>query len=285
MFTTTPLPESSTVSPESANVPSELSKSSPTLPDKPLPATQATIKPLSVQAFDSTFFLPWYFREGERRPPPARRARKTGRRMARIFPTEDAFIDRITNQLMFVPPNYSAVEKSGAHKTILLYNGLDAWNIKNDGNAHFVEQECPVYTCEITTNRDDAEKADLVLFKDHFEPIAVNRSPNQVYGYYWRESPPYANLTEMHDNVFNWTATYRMDSTIVDPFKKWELYDRRTKQNNLSTNFATNKSKKVAWFVSDCKAHNNRLEYARELQKYIQVSVALFRIWKTSKYF
>lgn len=280
-MTTTLQPESTTPIPKGTDLPSGTSNSSPILPDKPLtvddiklPSTKAALKPLAVQVFDSTFFLPWYFHDGERRPPPARRVRKTKRRMARIFPAEDAFIDRITNQLMFVPPNYNAIEQSGAHKTILLHNGLDAWNIKEDGNAHFVQQECPVCTCDITTNPEDADKADLVVFKDRYEPISANRSPNQVYAYYWRESPPYANITEAYNDVINWTATYRMDSTVVDPFKKWELYDRRTKQNEVPTNFAANKSKKVAWFVSNCQAHNNRLEYARELQKSIQVSVA-----------
>ena len=27
-------------------------------------------------------------------------------------------------------------------------------------------------------------------------------------------------------SVFNWTATYRRDSTIVTPYERWEYYDR-----------------------------------------------------------
>jgi hypothetical protein len=34
-----------------------------------------------------------------------------------------------------------------------------------------------------------------------------------------------------------------------------------------------NKTKKVAWFVSNCNAKNNRLQYARELAKHIQVDI------------
>jgi len=34
-----------------------------------------------------------------------------------------------------------------------------------------------------------------------------------------------------------------------------------------------NKTKKVAWFVSNCGASNNRLEIAHELQNYIQVDI------------
>ena len=34
-------------------------------------------------------------------------------------------------------------------------------------------------------------------------------------------------------------------------------------------NYAANKTKQVAWFVSNCGARNGRLNYARELGKYI----------------
>lgn len=64
-----------------------------------------------------------------------------------------------------------------------------------------------------------------------------------------------------------------MDSTIVDPFKKWELYDRRDKMRDSNFNYAAGKSKKVAWYVDECDSHNNRMDFAKELQKYIQVSI------------
>lgn len=38
-------------------------------------------------------------------------------------------------------------------------------------------------------------------------------------------------------------------------------------------NYAAGKTKKIAWFVSNCVAKNNRLEYARELGKYIEVDI------------
>ena len=39
---------------------------------------------------------------------------------------------------------------------------------------------------------------------------------------------------------------------------------------------AANKTKMVAWFVSNCNARNRRLEYARELAKHVQVKEAKF---------
>lgn len=186
------------------------------LTDKPLtpkdlakPAIKDALKPMTVEVFDNTLFLPWYFSEGERRPPPTTVIKKTGKRLARLFPSEDAFIDRITNQLMFVPPKYQAIVESGARKTILLPDGLLPWNLKAGGKAYFEENECPVFTCSISTDLDNAEKADMILFKDKYEPIDAKRTANQIYGFYWRESPPYAKLNATYNDVFNWTASYR----------------------------------------------------------------------------
>lgn len=63
------------------------------------------------------------------------------------------------------------------------------------------------------------------------------------------------------------------DSTVVTPYEKWEYYDSRIKQIEQDRNYALNKTKKVAWFVSNCGARNNRLQYAHELQKYINVDI------------
>lgn len=66
---------------------------------------------------------------------------------------------------------------------------------------------------------------------------------------------------------------FRKDSDIVAPYEKWEYYDPRVKQMEQDRNYALNKTRKVAWFVSNCGARNGRLQYAHELQKHIQVSV------------
>lgn len=67
----------------------------------------------------------------------------------------------------------------------------------------------------------------------------------------------------------NWL--YRKDSDIVAPYEKWEYFDSRVKQIEQDRNYALNKTKKVAWFVSNCGARNGRLQYAHELGKHIQV--------------
>lgn len=66
-------------------------------------------------------------------------------------------------------------------------------------------------------------------------------------------------------------CNFRRDSTIVAPYERWEYYDPRVIQIQQDRNYALNKTKKVAWFVSNCGARNGRLQFAHELQKHIQV--------------
>lgn len=149
---------------------------------------------------------PWYFTNGERYPKEARINKKTKKRLAKLTPAEDPRSDRITNQLMFIPPNYEDIKNSGRLKKILLYNGLGPWNNIKQGRTVF--SKCPVDTCSITQNRDSAKDADLILYKDHFIPTGVAKGPTQLYMLYFLECPYHTQHIKFPD-VFNWTATYR----------------------------------------------------------------------------
>ena len=48
--------------------------------------------------------------------------------------------------------------------------------------------------------------------------------------------------------------TRRSDSTIVAPYERWEYYTPGVHSLPLQRNFAANKTKQVAWFVSNCGA-------------------------------
>lgn len=67
----------------------------------------------------------------------------------------------------------------------------------------------------------------------------------------------------------------RMDSTLVDPFKKWEIYDQRTRPEKTDINYAAGKTKQVAWYTDVCETYNNRMAYVLELAKFIQVTLTL----------
>ena len=107
---------------------------------------------------------------------------------------------------------------------------------------------------------------------DFFSLPAHKRPASQIWIMYMLECPLHTQF--IHDkNIFNWTATYRRDSELVTPYEKWVYYDRRIRRKPATRNFASGKSKKVAWFVSNCGAKNNRLEYANALQKHIDVDI------------
>lgn len=129
---------------------------------------------------------PWYLAGGQRYPKSAKKSRKTRKRVAKLLPAEDPWNDRITNQLMFVPPNYDEILESGKLKTILLYNGFGPWNIK-EGRDVFNKAKCPVNTCRLTAKREQANKADLILYKDYFVPTGIPRPPNQMFMLYFLE--------------------------------------------------------------------------------------------------
>lgn len=54
----------------------------------------------------------------------------------------------------------------------------------------------------------------------------------------------------------------------------WVYYNKSTSEHTGQLrDFTVNKTKNVAWFVSNYNGNNNRLQYALELQNYIQVDM------------
>ena len=67
------------------------------------------------------------------------------------------------------------------------------------------------------------------------------------------ECPLHTQIFRQAD-IFNWTATYRTDSTVVAPYERWQYYNENVKTKAQDRNYAANKTKQVAWFVSNCGA-------------------------------
>ncbi|XP_041450757.1 glycoprotein 3-alpha-L-fucosyltransferase A-like [Drosophila obscura] len=215
---------------------------------------------------------PWFFDNGEDYPLP------TKGMGIKLLPFQDPEKDRIVNQLMYVPHNYEKINASGQLKTILLVHGLLQWNVKR-GRDVFLSDKCPVDSCELTNDLDMAGTADMILYKNYLITGNVSstrlirtNNTKQVWMLYNLECPYNTRKLKVPD-VINWTATYRRDSTIVAPYSKWVYYDDNVQQKQQHRNYAANKTKKVAWFVSNCIAVNGRLKYALELQHHIQVDI------------
>ena len=86
------------------------------------------------------------------------------------------------------------------------------------------------------------------------------------------ESPSF-NISFTHSPKVNWTATYRIDSDIVAPYGKWVYYDNAVKSRPNKRDYATGKSKLIAWFVSHCKTSNQRMKYAKMLDEYVNIDI------------
>ena len=210
---------------------------------------------------------PWFTKDGTVLPESL-----PGERKLMLWPSEESG-DRITSQLMYKPPppppqdvdhpDIGDSEKSTpALKKILLYNGIAAWGGLKAGRGQFLKLKCPVDTCVLTTGRSEVASADAILFKDHFSLPQHERDMDQVWIMYMLECPLHTQHFA-HSNVFNWTATYRHDSDLVAPYERWVYHDPLIKQIDQPVNYAANKTKKVAWFVSNCGARNNRMQYAK----------------------
>jgi len=183
--------------------------------------------------------------------------------------------DRIVNQLKYRPQRASkaaSVTQEVPLKKILVFSGLGGWAVKR-GRQTFVEQQCGVTTCELTDNREEASKADAVLFSHSPGRAAHTRRPDQIWILFMLESPYHTPGLGAFGGAYNWTATYRHDSDIVAPYEKFQPFDENVQFIKQNKSYATGKTKKVAWFVSNCGARNTRLEYAKKLGEYIEVDI------------
>ena len=124
---------------------------------------------------------PWYMSGGTQWPLPAAKSPKSGRRMALLWPEEDLGSDRITNQLMFVPPSLSTGKSSSQKlKKILMFFGLGSWSPLKPGRDMFREARCPVDTCTITLDQTQTKDADAIVYHHFFAQPFHPRPPRQV---------------------------------------------------------------------------------------------------------
>lgn len=123
----------------------------------------------------------------------------SGLRTVKLFPSENPTSDRITEQLMYLPSDYS---EDVALKKILVYNGLATWSPAIAGQTVFLNSKCPVNRCLLTANRDEAKDADAILYKDQFLLPPINRPSYQVW-ICW----PYA-LILVYSTFYKWRRPY-----------------------------------------------------------------------------
>ncbi|XP_031625079.1 glycoprotein 3-alpha-L-fucosyltransferase A-like [Contarinia nasturtii] len=170
------------------------------------------------------------------------------------------------------PPTTHILKNMG-YKSIFVYH-LPEWFKVLKGIRTFQLENCAVQRCFITTSPSEREMADLVLFNGQHDHTRAEyqRNPQQIFALYYSESPPHSRVIPEYVTI-NWTISYRSDSTIPSPYRRWVYNDDTVWQKEQDRNYATNKTRQVAWFVSNCDDKNGRLEYVMELQKFISVDI------------
>ena len=164
------------------------------------------------------------------------------------------------------------------NKIILQYYPMEFEN----GEGYF-KRHCKVKSCVMTEDRsllsNDSIEVDGLIFQTNAEFVDLpKKKANQTWMLFMLESPCHTTGTEIFKDKINWTMTYRTDSTIVTPYFKYlpfSLQKGSIKGQRLPTkvNYAEGKTKLIAWFVTNCRSHSGRLDYVRELKKYVHVDV------------
>ena len=153
--------------------------------------------------------------------------------------------------------------------------------------------KCKVKDCHMTDKRDllkDVTKYNLIQFHQRSivdYDLPRERSPNQRYMMWMMESASYLfSFDSMnYGDFFNWTLTYRKDSDFYRPYGKliqskplpFDSNNEKAFWNHLKAfgsknrNIAKNKTKPIAWFVSNCQTESLREAYVEELRKFIKV--------------
>lgn len=146
-----------------------------------------------------------------------------------------------------------------------------------------ITEECSVRNCFITDDKNflPVENFNALIFhipKGRFmeEIKPSKRSQHQRYIFFNRETPltmnpKLKNVQYILKNFFNWTMTYRPDSDIR--FGYGDFKKQITNYEMPSKEFLRNKTRAVAWFVSNCKNNSRRGDIARKLSKYIDVDI------------
>lgn len=200
--------------------------------------------------------------------------RKIQRDIWKIVPGEDSIVE----QVAFSPK----IDPKAPPKKIILEHGVGGWGVK-EGRATFEEHNCNVKNCELVSYPEGTGIYDAWMYKEidlsnfilQDMHKAALRTPDQVWIMFGLESPEASPNYEGLNNVINWTATYRHQSTIVTPYDKWVPFENLTSvlQSKATKNYAEGKSKLGAMFVSNCNAANKRLEYIKELKQFMSVDV------------
>ncbi|XP_042889422.1 alpha-(1,3)-fucosyltransferase C-like isoform X2 [Penaeus japonicus] len=143
------------------------------------------------------------------------------------------------------------------------------------GREPFVRAGCRVDRCFLTADRSRFPLESLDALVWHFRSGDLSlpefRSPHTRYVFRMQESPVflYSSL-HPYNGLFNWTFTYRLDSDFPSPHGF--VLNKRAHPIDAASAVG-NKTKLIAWFVSNCHSESGRESLVRTLQQYVEVDI------------
>ncbi|XP_045620495.2 alpha-(1,3)-fucosyltransferase C isoform X1 [Procambarus clarkii] len=142
------------------------------------------------------------------------------------------------------------------------------------GREPFLRAGCPVNTCMTTSNRSRFPLKDIDALMWHFRAndrsLPATRSPHTRYVFWVMESASYLfGELGSYKNIFNWTFTYRRDSDFPNLYG--QVFRRTKPLQPQERNYAANKTKMAAWFVSNCNTMSGREKVVEKLRQWITV--------------
>uniref|UniRef100_A0A1B6IBL5 Fucosyltransferase n=2 Tax=Homalodisca liturata TaxID=320908 RepID=A0A1B6IBL5_9HEMI len=165
---------------------------------------------------------------------------------------------RLLNQLMFFPKG------NGDTKIVLFWSD---WSPRE--TVDYKTQQCPVKSCVFTNSRKSFNKASAVVFRGPAKLLSdfphEERPNSQVWIFNSLTMPGEAYVHPR--DVFNWTATPRLDADIpMFPHGVWLYYNPLWKHQDPPMNLVGQKTlAAAAWFPRTCDERSRAYEYVNRL--------------------
>ena len=175
--------------------------------------------------------------------------------------------------------NFKCLNSLNDTKTILLWNNFfenPDYGYGLGEKQPFVKNNCPVTNCELTTNKSRIIEADLVVvhMRNEFIKQLNTISLFQRWVFLLYESPVHSGDFTSYNNIFNYTATYRIQSDFANLYEFYANFVWKLNQTfNENYDFYSLKSKFAAAVISNCEASSKRMEYIKQMQSYISVEI------------
>ena len=207
----------------------------------------------------------------------------------------ERFLPRLAKRKVSL--RWKALESSGGtsallrgdekRRLILVYTtlfGSGEWYHLPAKEAANFSSKCKFKNCEVSYDRARLQQSDAVVFhaRDMPSPPFLQdysrrlRPSHQRWGYFISETPRNTPDRKPLDGLFNWTMTYKKESDIWLPYKKYHALqdneERLPVKNYAAEKNAVVNRKLAFWINSNCGKFRDR--YVLKLQELVSLDVA-----------